>query len=320
MHFSPSPLKPTTPLLFSSPMVPSPTDEIDHYKVLDLPSGEEGSRLSADQIEKAYKTQSRLRHPDKRPDDPNATADFQLLRASYDVLRDEQSRRAFDATLRARREKEVRDSARDGKRRKLAADLEERERAAERGEPLDADEMEKRREKGVAKELKRELDAFLNRNVRRSEPAAASASTSRGEKHDSSEEKSNKERILKVSWERSLGEYSATRLREIFQKFGTVEDVVIRTKKSKSKGTALVVMSSRDAVMVVTRSMCGDVTNPLLVLPLQTSSDGPDGFSVPFAEANDEPRISKIVGAGFSDYEASILKKLQQANKNKPTQ
>ncbi|KAJ4773948.1 hypothetical protein LUZ62_015544 [Rhynchospora pubera] len=305
-------------------MVPSPTDEIDHYKVLDLPSGEEGSRLTADQIEKAYKTQSRLRHPDKRPDDPNATADFQLLRASYDVLRDEQSRRAFDATVRARREKEVRDSARDGKRRKLAADLEERERAAERGEPLDADEIEKRREKSVAKELKRELDAFLNRNVRRSEPASAaasaSASTSRGENHDSPEEKSNKERILKVSWERSLGEYTATRLREIFQKFGKVDDVVIRTKKSKSKGTALVVMSSRDAVMAATRSMCGDVTNPLLVLPLQTSSDGPDGFSAPFAEANDEPRISKIVGAGFSDYEASILKKLQQANKNKPAQ
>lgn len=155
----------------------SPTDdEIDHYKVLDLPSGEEGSRLTSDQIEKAYKTQSRLRHPDKRPDDPNATADFQLLRSSYDVLRDEQSRRAFDAKLRARREKEVRDLARDGKRRKLAADLEERERAAERGEPADAAEVERRKEKSVANELKRELDAFLNRNVRRNEPAAGSAS------------------------------------------------------------------------------------------------------------------------------------------------
>lgn len=60
--------------------------------------------------------------------------------------------------------------------------------------------------------------------------------------------------------------------------------------------------------------MCGDVSNPLLVLPLQTNSDKPDGFSVPFAEANDEPMVSKIAGAGFSDYEASILKKLQQVN------
>lgn len=183
LNFPLSPLllkasNPTPNSSFLSIMAPSPidADEIDHYKVLDLPSGEEGSRLNSDQIEKAYKTQSRLRHPDKRPDDPNATADFQLLRASYDILRDEQSRRVFDAKLRARREKEVRDSARDGKRRKLAEDLEKRERAAERGEPLDAAEMERKRERSVANELKREMDAFLNRNVRGSQPAAASAS------------------------------------------------------------------------------------------------------------------------------------------------
>jgi hypothetical protein len=60
--------------------------------------------------------------------------------------------------------------------------------------------------------------------------------------------------------------------------------------------------------------MCGDVSNPLLVLPLQSNMDMPDGFSVPFTEANDEPKISKIVGSGFSDYEASILKKLQQVH------
>jgi DnaJ homolog subfamily C member 17 len=170
-----SSLKPYSELFPSLMGRPPTDDEIDHYKVLDLPSGEEGSRLTSDQIEKAYKTQSRLRHPDKRPDDPNATADFQLLRASYDVLRDEQSRRAFDAKIRARREKEVRDLARDGKRRKLAADLEERERAAERGEPMDGAEVERRREKNVANELKRELDAFLTRKIRRNEPATASA-------------------------------------------------------------------------------------------------------------------------------------------------
>ena len=58
-------------------------DDIDHYEVLCLPSGEEGAALTIEQIEKAYRTQSRLRHPDKRPDDPNATADFQLLSSSY---------------------------------------------------------------------------------------------------------------------------------------------------------------------------------------------------------------------------------------------
>ncbi|KAI4967099.1 hypothetical protein ZWY2020_031056 [Hordeum vulgare] len=62
-------------------------DDVDHYEVLRLPSGEEGAALSVEQIEKAYRTQSRLRHPDKRPDDPNATADFQSLASSYKFLR-----------------------------------------------------------------------------------------------------------------------------------------------------------------------------------------------------------------------------------------
>jgi DnaJ family protein C protein 17 len=35
--------------------------------VLGLPSGEEGAALSVKQIKKAYRAQSLLRHPDKRP-------------------------------------------------------------------------------------------------------------------------------------------------------------------------------------------------------------------------------------------------------------
>jgi DnaJ family protein C protein 17 len=55
----------------------------------------EGAALSVEQIEKAYRTQSRLRHPDKRPDDPNATADFQSCAGSYKLLRDESLCRQF---------------------------------------------------------------------------------------------------------------------------------------------------------------------------------------------------------------------------------
>lgn len=59
----------------------------------------------------------------------------------------------------------------------------------------------------------------------------------------------DKERILKVSWERDLGDYSAVKLRELFERFGAVEDVVIRTKGSKKRGSAIVVMASKDAAV-----------------------------------------------------------------------
>ena len=58
-----------------------------------------------------------------------------------------------------------------------------------------------------------------------------------------------KERVLKVSWDRAMGDYGALRLREIFGRFGEVEDVVIRSKGSKKKGSAVVVMSSKDAAV-----------------------------------------------------------------------
>ncbi|OAY84549.1 dnaJ homolog subfamily C member 17-like [Ananas comosus] len=287
-------------------------EEIDHYEVLRLPSGEEGARLTLDQIDKAYKGQSRVRHPDKRPDDPSATADFQRLRASYDVLRDEAARRSFDARLRARRDRALRDSARDTKRRKLAADLDERERAAAaRDGAPDPAELAELREKKVAAQLQRELEEFLARKANKSTPA--SASTSGQEKREGSEEK---EKMLKVSWERSLGDYTAAKLKEIFERFGEVEDIVIRSKKSKSKASAIVVMSSKDAVEAATHSMSGSLSNPLLVLPLVTTAGTSDSFSAQTAETS-EPKVSNIVGAGFNEYEAMILKKLQEASKRK---
>ncbi|KAJ0977467.1 hypothetical protein J5N97_012941 [Dioscorea zingiberensis] len=103
---------------------------IDHYRVLCLPTNEEGSKLTIKQIKKAYHDQCLKRHPDKRPDDPKATSDFQRLKSSFEILRDVSSRAAFDARLRSIREEALRASLRDAKRRKLASDLKNRERAA----------------------------------------------------------------------------------------------------------------------------------------------------------------------------------------------
>ncbi|GJN09160.1 hypothetical protein PR202_ga27142 [Eleusine coracana subsp. coracana] len=156
-------------------------DDIDHYEVLCLPSGEEGAALTIEQIEKAYRTQSRLRHPDKRPDDPNATADFQSLSNSYKFLRDESLRRQFDARLRARREAAARAAAAGVKRRKAVSDLEERERAFAAGKPLDPSEAAKREDKRKAADVKRELDEFFKA---KQASAAGAASTSHSAIHN----------------------------------------------------------------------------------------------------------------------------------------
>ncbi|CAD6251384.1 unnamed protein product [Miscanthus lutarioriparius] len=60
--------------------------------------------------------------------------------------------------------------------------------------------------------------------------------------------KTDKGKILKVSWDGSADSYNAAKLEELFQKFGKVEDIVIKTRKSRSKGSTIVVMGSKEAV------------------------------------------------------------------------
>ncbi|PKU80119.1 Chaperone protein dnaJ 10 [Dendrobium catenatum] len=310
----------------------SPEDDADHYAVLGLPSGEEGSKLSLKEIEKAYKNQSRIRHPDKRPNDPNATADFQLLTSSFEVLRDEMSRCCFDAKLRARRERVLRDSLQDAKRRKMATDLDERERSA--AAAVDPAEQGRRKEKMKADELKREIAEFKARRAKKaSEPNG---------KEKAAEEKVgpglDKGRMLKVTWETSAGDYSAAKLRGIFARFGIVEDVVIRSKSSKKKASAIIVMASKDAVYLcwfishiihlfvatvsilsfsevrAIQSMSGDTTNPLLVLPLEPMAPSFSSTSSTNHNESMGPEFNNVVGAGFQNYEAFVMKKLQEVD------
>lgn len=63
------------------------------------------------------------------------------------------------------------------------------------------------------------------------------------------------------------GEYSSADLRDVFQRHGDVEEVVMREGKKK-KGSAIVVMASADGAASATDSVNGELTRPLLVIPL----------------------------------------------------
>ncbi|KAF8406658.1 hypothetical protein HHK36_008748 [Tetracentron sinense] len=286
--------------------------EVDHYEILGLASGEEGAKLTEKEISKAYKSKALELHPDKRPDDPNAHSNFQKLKSSYEILKDDKARKLFDDLLRIKRDHQVRRSQYDSKRRKMMSDLEERERAA-----LASDSIEKAREEEarIAKKLKEEIARIRAMHAKKAATAASKVETSGmgTESMGSGEGGLDKERVLKVSWERGGEDYNAQRLRELFEKFGDVEDVVI--KGSKKRRSALVVMASKDAVIAATRSVSGDLSNPLLVLPLQPAMTAEFPSASPtkqFAESNG-PKLNNLVGAGYQAFEDSVLKKLQKA-------
>lgn len=289
--------------------------EVDHYAALGLPSGEEGAKLSEKDIAKAYKKKALELHPDKRPDDPNAHLNFQKLKTSYEVLKDEKARKLFDDLLRVKREKIQRQSQHDSKRRKMMSDLDARERAAF---SPDASVLAREEEERIARKLKEEIARIRAMHSKKvftpvdpsQKEAQARAKESKGGKGSSVD----REKVLKVSWEKIGEDYTAQRLRELFSEFGEVEDVVI--KSSKKKGSALVVMSSKDAANASCGNVLGDLSNPLLIVPLQPPMQSP----ISNAEKNEEsegPSLSNLVGAGYQKFEDSVLEKMRKAAQRK---
>jgi len=122
--------------------------------------------------------------------------------------------------------------------------------------------------------------------------------------------KTDKGKILKVTWDGSADSYTAAKLEELFQKFGKVEDVVIKTRKSRSKGSAIVVMGTKEAALLAMQNHFS--LFPLNVAPVQESG----GLPARSTQAH-ESRTSNIDGTGFSDLEASVFRKLQEAQKRK---
>ncbi|KAI3997936.1 hypothetical protein MKX01_021444 [Papaver californicum] len=109
--------------------------EIDHYVVLGLPSGEQGAKLSDAAIIKAYKTKALELHPDKRPN--------------------ETKRKRFDdlLSLRFRRQRQLSQHA-SRKRRKMATDFHERERASDLNRLFDETER-------LCKKMNEELEKIM---------------------------------------------------------------------------------------------------------------------------------------------------------------
>lgn len=217
-------------------------DEVDHYLVLGLNSGEEASNLTEKEISKAYRKKALELHPDKHPNDPNAPARFQKLQFSYEILKDPKAKKEFDDLLRVRREKKVRNDQFDAKRRRMMSDLEEREKKAAF---VDPDKKARDDEERIKKKLEEEIARI--RAMMEKKPKEEVRRENAGGGVGGGGVELDKSKVLKVSWEKTVSDYSSSRLRDMFEEFGDVEDVVI--KSSNKKGSALIVMGSKEDVV-----------------------------------------------------------------------
>ena len=66
-------------------------EDLDLYLLLEV-----SPEATKEEIKKAYHKKAVTCHPDKNPDNPKATQDFQTLLNAYTVLSDDNTRRAYD--------------------------------------------------------------------------------------------------------------------------------------------------------------------------------------------------------------------------------
>ncbi|CAI5474114.1 unnamed protein product [Closterium sp. Yama58-4] len=267
--------------------------DADLYAILGLKIEDDAAFPTGAEIKKAYRKRALELHPDKRPGDKAAAAEFDELQKAYEVLLDEQARKAYDDLRVVRRERERKLGQQSSKRQRMVAELAEREKMAER---------QRSEEERAKQRLKSEIERIRKEAAEAAAAAAAAARAARGGGNEAENGEGGAgvvgeemERTLKVSWLRGgvedgeggaggggMGggtageEYSVQRLWRIFEEFGKVEDVVVRdgakgkgkggkAGKARKKGSALVVMATKESAIAATRSVCGDTTNPLIV-------------------------------------------------------
>jgi len=225
-----------------------------------------------------------VKHPDKNPNNSNAAAEFAELDRAYRVLLDPGARDALDDWLKARKLRAARTQQGDDKRRRMREELEAREKRAysERNE----EELARARLKAELERLRKRAEEEERRHKQQLADLAAAAAARSGAASTSdlgapdSESQAQLRRTLKVTWDPSSRDYSGDELRDIFAEHGAVEDVILRDRKNRKKASAVVVMTDEGGAMRAAGSVCGDVAEPLLVVPLLKASAAGDADGV----------------------------------------
>jgi DnaJ family protein C protein 17 len=135
--------------------------DVDYYEVL---GGDVHPGSTENEISRAYRKKALATHPDKRPDDPNAATAFHQLQIAFDVLSDSAAKAAYDNARAAREMRKKQVQMMDGKRKRMAEDLERRESGAfkRRKEEVDAEEL-------LEREIRRLAEDGRKRRMQREE-------------------------------------------------------------------------------------------------------------------------------------------------------
>lgn len=229
---------------------------------------------------------------------------FHELSKALEVLLDVAARSAYDKVIYAKKAAELRNKQLDGKRQKLKADLEAREKAAfansskknsydnRTPEEILKSEMDRLRNEGST--LLEEEQELMRQQLRQERTLIANH-------WDSSQHR------IKIKWkadktDETNGGYSDEVLRKYFLKYGDIVNLLISSNKN---GSGLVEFKTKDASEMAVLYEKGDINNPLKLEWINAASN---------KKSNPILTTSTV---SENDFESLVLRQMRQAEERK---
>ncbi|KAL3875046.1 hypothetical protein ACJMK2_037985 [Sinanodonta woodiana] len=276
------------------------------------------------EIVKAYRKQALKCHPDKNPDNPEAVELFHKLSKALEVLTDAAARAAYDKIFKAKKAVAERNRHLNVKQKKFKEDLEARERDAQ--DRISRDRAATKNLEAEIERLRKEGSKLLEeeQQLLKEQLKEENIVDSHIVQNDETEDITPK---LKIKWRRKKGceDYTEDQLKQIFNKYGKVLNLLMSVKKT---GTAIVEFSSPSAANLAYINEKGLPDTPFTITWLHeqcpkestlikgdysASSHGSQSEGVSRLSARSVPPMPSEI----RDYESLVLMRLRQAEERK---
>ena len=257
---------------------------------------------SLKELTTAFRKKALTCHPDKFPGDEEKKEVFLLIKRALELLADKQARQAYDACQKQKKIQEERLSQMDASRKKFKETLEKNEQKAARTTTSASDRNNTEKLRAEVERLRREGNRLVIEELEKLHLIV---------EEDKRKTSSNAVHLI-IKYLPDMPTYTDDELRSIFQKYGTITEIVNRSSKR-----ALIEFDC-DHISSYVENEKGLEGRPFASVKIQkraTPAAANNVASVPSPAAMASKRQTETIdltGPNFEDFEAMILRKMSE--------
>ena len=254
---------------------------------------------SLQELTTAFRKKALTCHPDKFPGDEEKKELFLLIKRALELLADNAARQAYDACRKQKKIQEERLSQMDASRKKFKETLEQNEQRAARTGTSVNNQNSTAKLRAEVERLRREGNRLVIEELEKLHQIV---------EEDKRKASSNTVRLF-VKYLPDTPAYTDEELRSIFQKYGTINEIVSRGTKR-----ALIEFDS-DHISSYVENEKGLEGRPLASVKIQKPTITNNVRSVPSSGAmssKKQPETIDLTRPSFEDFEAMMLRKMSE--------